>query len=74
MRGWCSASSTLVPGSHLLQKCDADDAHGPLEILGPCSNDGREWHSAETEEGLGLEVPKQRHGVGSYVRGGVGVS
>ena len=57
--GWASAGSTLVPCCHVLEKLDADNTHGPLEVLGPGGDDGGKRNSAETDEGLCLEVTEQ---------------
>ena len=65
--GRSTASCTLVPSGHPLQETNANDTHAPLEVLGPCSNDGRKRYGAHAEESLGLEVTKERHGVGSDV-------
>jgi len=69
-----AAGGALVPGGHLLQEIDADYAHGPLEVLRPGSDNGRQGNSTHADEGLRLEVTKERHGVGGHVSSCVGVS
>ena len=74
MCGRSAAGRTLVPSCQLLKEADANDAHGPLEVLRPCSDDGRKRDSAQANKGLRLEVAKERHGICSDVGSGVGVS
>ena len=67
-----AASRPLVPREDVLDESDLDDAHTPLEILGPRFHNRRKRHSAESKHGLGLKVAKQRKGVGGDVRGSIG--
>ena len=53
---WASASGTLVPCCHILEELNADDTHGPLEVLGPGGDDGRKRDGAKTDESLCLEI------------------
>lgn len=39
MSSGSSSSRALVPGSQFLQESNANDAHGPLEVLCPGAND-----------------------------------
>ena len=62
-----STSRSLVPGHGVLKEAHPDDTHGPLEILGPRLNDGRQPNRGEADNGLGLEVGEERQRVGSDV-------
>lgn len=69
-----ASSRALVPGSDVLDKADTNDAHAPLEVLSPRSDNGRKRNSSHTDQRLGLEVTEERKSVGSDVSGSVGVS
>jgi hypothetical protein len=74
MSSGCSTRGTLIPGSQGLEELDADDTHGPLEVLCPGGNNGGQRDGAQANESLGLHVAEERHGVGGNVGSSVGVT
>ena len=69
-----AAGGLDVPVEDVLHEADLDDAHGPVEILGPGRHDGRQLDGRHADHGLRLEIHKQRDGVGGHVGGRVGVA
>lgn len=72
--GRSTTSGALVPGKDVLHELETNDSHAPLEILGPRHDNRRQRHTSETKHGLGLEVTKEREGVGSDVGSGIVVT
>ena len=64
----CSARRLLIPCRDGLHEADLDNAHSPLEILGPRLDDWWKRNGRETNDGDGLEVSEEGEGV----RGNVG--
>lgn len=69
-----AAGGSLIPGEDALHEVYVNDAHGPLEVLGPRLDNGGQANAGQADHGLGLEVAKQGQREGSDVSGRVGVS
>ena len=68
------AGGALVPGADGLEEAHVDDAHTPLEILGPRGDNGRHVDGSHAEEGLGLHETEEGEGIGGHVGGSVGMA
>ena len=64
----------MVPGADVLNEFDSNDAHAPLEILGPGLYDRRQRNTGHADHRLGLEEAEQRECIRSYVGSSIRVA